>query len=130
LVGDLAGFQHDRIGGQRSSPQRCGDAGHDVLVTHAPVQQQDLDQRTGSLGFTVGRDRGGPPGVVRGREPAGCPGLLQRGGVGERAGLAGEHLQVMVQVQASAALGHQPLVGGHRSAAVVSGAAAAAGGLG
>ena len=62
---------------------------------------------------------GFPPGVVDRGEVARGAGLLERGGAGQSAGFAQHRLQVVVEVQAGAALGHQPFVPGHLGAAVV-----------
>ncbi len=74
----LARFQRDSVRGERACTQRRRESGDDVVVWKVPVQHQDLDEGTGAVGVTVGLAGRGPPGVVNGREPPGCPGLLQR----------------------------------------------------
>jgi hypothetical protein len=100
-------------------PQRAGESGDDVLAVHVPVQQQDLDQRPGPGGVAVGLAGGGPPGVVDGSELPRGAGLLQRGRAGQRAGLADQRLEVVVQIQAGAGPAGQPLVPGDLGAPVV-----------
>ncbi|MDG9713381.1 hypothetical protein [Streptomyces sp. DH10] len=75
-----------------------------VLVSEVPVQQQDLDQRPGAVPLAMDLAGLGPPGVVDRGEPACGPGLFQGGGTREGAGLADEGFEVVVQVQAAAAL--------------------------
>lgn len=52
-------------------------------------------------------------------EPPGCPDLFQRGGTWQRPGLADQGLQVVVEVETRAGLGHQSLVRGDRFPAVI-----------
>ena len=92
-----------------SAPARS-EAGDDVLVSHVPVQQENLDQRASAVPITVRLARGGSPGVVDRGEPAHRAGLLERGRPRQRAGFADQGLQVVIQLKEGAALGQQPLV--------------------
>ena len=83
-----------------------------MLAVHVAVQQQDLDQRAGAGGVAVGLAGRCPPGLVDGGELPGGAGLLQRGRPGQRAGLADQRLQVVVQVEAGAGPAGHPLVPG------------------
>ena len=119
-VGGLARLQRDRVRGQRAGPQRRGQARDHVLVGEVAVQQQDLDQCPGAVRVAVDLAGRGPPGVVDRGEPARGPGLLQRGRTGQRAGLADQGFEVVVQFQAgrrpwrSAARGGPPRVPARR----------------
>jgi hypothetical protein len=86
-LGELAGLQSDGVCGVRPGLQRGGQAGDNVFLGHVPVQQQNLDQGAGAGGVAVFLADGFPPGVVDGGEPAGGAGLIERGGVGQSAGL-------------------------------------------
>jgi hypothetical protein len=47
LLGELAGLQCDRVGGERAGIQRGCDAGDDLFVGQAAVQEQYFDERAG-----------------------------------------------------------------------------------
>ena len=79
---------------------------------HPPVQQQDLDQQPGPGLVAVLGAGGGPERVVGGGEPALLPRVDQRGRPAQRAGFAGQDLEVVVEHQVLPALGGQPRVAG------------------
>lgn len=112
-LGGFAGLQGDRVRGQGPGPQRGRQTGDQVLVRDVPGHQEHLDQGPGALGVAVCFDRCGPPGVMDRGELAGGAGLLECGRAGEGAWLADQGFEVVVQFQAAAALGDQPLVAGH-----------------
>lgn len=118
-LGGLAGLQSNGVGGQGSGPQRGGQARDHVLVGEVPVQQQDLDQSPGAVPLAVNLAGLGPPGIMNRGELARGPGLFQGCGTGEGARLADEGFEIVVQVQAAAALRDQPLVTGHLDIPVV-----------
>jgi hypothetical protein len=60
----------------------------------------------------------GPPRVVDRGEPTALAGLFQSGRPGQRAGLAKQHFQIVVQLEAGPALGDQPLMPGHLGLAI------------
>lgn len=96
-----------------AGPQCRGQSRDDVFVGEVPVQQEDLDQRSGAVTLAVELAGLGPPGVVERGELACGAGLLKGCGAGEGAGLADEGFEVVVQVQTATALRDQSLVPGH-----------------
>ncbi|WP_280454491.1 hypothetical protein [Nocardia brasiliensis] len=52
-VADLACFQRDCVGGQRSRPQGCGQSRDDVVVRQMTVQQKGFDESAGSVLVTA-----------------------------------------------------------------------------
>src|SRR3981189_1274191 len=88
--------------------------GAHVGVAHVPVRQQHLGHGAGALRVA---EVGAPPHperLVRGCEHPRFAGLGQRRGTGERAGLAHQHLQVVVQREYRIALGGAALGPGHQ----------------
>ena len=124
----LACFDSDDVGVAGADGQRGLQPGGDVLVGHVSVQQQHLDQFAGARAVAVGLAGSRPERLVGGGERPAGPGLHQRGGAGQRAGLEAQHLQVVVQDQHpgafaaapfmpddfAAALEHDELVGAQR----------------
>jgi hypothetical protein len=98
--------------------QGDGDPGDHVRSRQPPVQQQNVDQRPGARRVAVGFDRGGPERLVGHREHAGLAGLRQRGRARQRAGLAQQHLEIVVEDQRVGLLDHRPLVPGDLGAPV------------
>lgn len=118
-LGGFPGFQGDGVGGQGTGPQCGGQARDHVFVCKVAVQQQDLDQRPGAVALAVDLAGLCPPGVVDRGELACGPGLFQGRGTREGAGLADEGFEVVVQIQAAAALRDQPLVPSHLDVPVI-----------
>ena len=77
------------------------------------VREQHLDQRPGAGRVAVLAAGGVPVPLVGGGEGPGRPGLGQRGRAGQRAGLARQDFQVMVQEQDLGVLAGRPLMPGH-----------------
>jgi hypothetical protein len=88
--------------------------GDHVGVAHVPVRQQHLDQGAGALRVAEVGARTHPERLVRGCEHPRFAGLGQRRATGERAGLAHQHLQVVVQREYRIALGGAALGPGHQ----------------
>ena len=108
----FAGLHGDDVGTDRADGQRCGDPGDDVGVTVVAVQQQHLDQGPGAATVAVGVAGGGPERLMGAGEQPGGAGLDQGCRAGQRPGFAGQHLQVVVQVQALAASHGRAFVSG------------------
>ena len=85
------------------------------------MQQQHLDQGAGARRVAVGLAGGGPERVVLGGEHLGRAGLRQRGRPGQRAGLAEQDLQIVVQIKDFGALADRALMAGHHRGAVIDG---------
>jgi hypothetical protein len=105
FLGGLAGLDGDSVGGEGTCLQGGGDAGDDVLVRHRAVQQQDLDERPGAFGVTMGFADRRPPGVMDRGEFSGRPGLVQCSGPGQGTWFAHQSFQIVVQLQTAAAPG-------------------------
>ncbi len=82
------------------------------------MQQQYLDQQPPACAVAGVLACQRPERVVRRSEGAGGPGLRECGGAGQRAGLARQDLEVVVQQQHGAALANRPGVPGDLDAAV------------
>ncbi len=117
-MGGFAGFDRDRVRGERAGRQGGGDAGDDMIVGHAAVQQQYLDQGSGALGVAAGLAHRRPPGVMHRGELAGGTGLLQHGRSGQRTRLAHQCFQVVVEFQLLSAAADDPVMAGYFPAAV------------
>jgi hypothetical protein len=116
-VGDAArlDYHHGRLG--HAGVDRLAHGPDERVSGQVAVGQQDLDQRPGASCVAVAAPAGGPERVVGGRERALLAGLRERGGAWQRAGLADQDLQAVVQHQGLAALGDRTLVAGdHRPA--------------
>jgi hypothetical protein len=111
-VGGFAGLNCDHVGVARPDRHRGGQAGDDVGVSEEAVQQQRLDQQPGASAITGVLAGERPECVVRGGEGAGGAGLGERGRAGQRARLAGQNLEVVVEQQHGAALADPPGVPG------------------
>ena len=85
------------------------------------MQQQHFHQDAGAGAVTERLAGRGPERLVRRGERPGRAGLDQGGGAGQRAGLARQDLQVVVQVQHLHAPARRPLVPGHHRSPVVNG---------
>lgn len=73
----------------------------------------------GAVPLSVGLDSSLPPGIADGSETARGAGLVESGRSRQSAGLADESFQVVVQFEAPAAFGDQPLVPGNLLSAVI-----------
>jgi hypothetical protein len=108
-AGLTAGLDHDYLRVQDAgADRRCHRRGG-----QGAVREQHLDQRPGPGRVAVRAAGGVPVHLAGGGEGAGCPGPGQRGGAGQRAGLAPQHLQVVVQDQGLGLLPGRALVPGH-----------------
>ena len=97
--GVLAGLDRNHVRGAAARGQRRGDPGDHLRGGHPPVQQQHLDQRPGPGAVTVPGPRCGPERLMDAGEHPGRTGLGQRCRAGQRAGLADQDLQVVIQLQ-------------------------------
>ena len=88
-------------------------AGEHVGTVEMAVQQQHLDQRPGARRVAVSLAGGGPERLVLGGEHPRGAGLGQRGSAGQRAGLAQQDLQIVVQIKDFDALADRPLMSRH-----------------
>ena len=77
------------------------------------MREQHLDQGAGAGGVAALAAGGVPVSLMGGGEGAGRARLGQRGGAGQRAGLAPQDLQVVVQDQDLGVLAGRALVPGH-----------------
>jgi len=77
-LGGFAGLDRDHVGGECADLQRGGDPGDDVVVGHAAVQHQHVDQRAGAGRVTVRAPHRGPSSVMDRGELSSRPRLLQR----------------------------------------------------
>jgi hypothetical protein len=112
-LGCFAGLDRDDVGADRPDRERGGDAGEHVGVPEVAVGQQHLDQHSRAGGVAEGFARGGPERVVGRREYRSRAGLGECGGAGQRAGLAQQDLQVVVQVEDLHSLADRALVPRH-----------------
>ena len=117
-TGGLAGFESDQLRAGRPGRQRGAHACQHRGGRPVAVQQENLDQRPGALGSPVGGHRRVPERLMGGGERALCPGDRQRRRAGQRAGLAEQDLQVVVQHVAVVVAVGQPRVAGDLAAAV------------
>ena len=113
-----SGFDGDNVGRDRADCQRSLDSGLDVVGVHAPVQQQDIDQRTGPAGVPVRFPRRRPERVMGGREGAGFPGVGQGGRSLQRTRLVLQDLEVVVEIHALPVEDHDPRVPGDLGASL------------
>ncbi|MEQ4209666.1 hypothetical protein [Actinopolymorpha sp. B9G3] len=97
LLDGFAALDRNHVGADRPNRQRSGQAGGHVDVGEVTVQQQHLDQRPGAGSITESSAGRGPKSVVGGGEHPGRTSVSQSGRTGQRTGLAGQHLQVVVQ---------------------------------
>ena len=97
--GVLAGLDRDHVRGAAARGQRRGHPGDHLRGGHPPVQQQHLDQRPGPGGVAVPGPGRGPERLMGAGEHPGRAGLGQRRRPGQRAGLADQDLQVVIQLQ-------------------------------
>jgi len=118
VVRGFAGLDSDDVRADRAHRESGGDPRDHIGGGQVPVQQQHLDQRSGAAGVTMSLAGGGPERLMRRGEHSGRAGLHQRGRVGQCAGFALQHLEVVVQDQGLAALEHDPFMGGDDGATV------------
>jgi hypothetical protein len=65
-----AGFDRDDVGTDGTDPQRRGDPGLDITCVHGAMEQQDIDEFTGSVRISIDPPGGSPERLVRAGE---CP---------------------------------------------------------
>ena len=97
--GVLAGLDRDHVRRAAARCQRGLHPGDHLRGGHPPVQQQHLDQRPGARPVAVPGPGGGPERLMHAGERPRRAGLGQGGRAGQRAGLAHQDLQVVIQLE-------------------------------
>lgn len=113
-----AGFNSNHVAAHRAHTQGRGDPSFDVFGTHRAVQQQDLDQFTGSLCITVNPARCCPERLMGAGERPRLAGTGRSSGSRQWAGFVLENLEVVIQLDRLPPLGCDPLMPGSNGSTV------------